>query len=77
MSFIDRIRGLFARKPSGAEYGAATTGGVVAATSGGDSTRDVDEHAGSSGTEGGESGGGWGGGDGGGGGAGGDGGGSG
>lgn len=67
MSFIDRIRGLFGRKPSGAEYGAATTGGVVAATSG-DSTRDVDEPAGSGGTEGGESDGGWGGGDGGGGG---------
>jgi hypothetical protein len=69
MDIIDRIRGLLGRTPSGAEYGAATTGAVVAATSGGDDARDADEGADSGGTDGAESAGGSGGGDRGGGGA--------
>jgi hypothetical protein len=56
MSFIDRIRDLFGRNKSAAAGTAATTGAVVASTSG-DHGRDADEHG--SGSEGTESGGGW------------------
>ena len=67
MSIFDRIRGLFGRKESGAEYGAAATTGAVVAGTSGDPARDVDQQA-DSGTGGGDSGGSSSGGDGGGGG---------
>ena len=71
MSIIDRIRGLFGGKQTGAEYGAAT-GGTAAATERDDPSGDLDASgsSGSGGDSGGDGGGG-GGGDGGGGGSGG------
>jgi hypothetical protein len=62
MSLIDRIRGVFGRKKSSAEYGTAATGAAFVATTTGDPTPDADDNAAPD-IGGAESGGGFGGGD--------------